>query len=651
MCQRRTNVLLKQKNIKQSIYYTYPYLNYYIYVNNIYMRFYLLILIIPFFLQSQCNEGEYEILIETYSGEWAEEITWSIINNNGNVVAYYDESQTENDTWYDQTICLSSGCYAFEANDSYGDGWNGAFVEISSVKSEVNFGVSELNIELENGFLGYTIFQINDLECMYSGLGCTDENANNYNENAFISDDSCEYSCQEGEYILEIETLTGDWASEMSWSLYSYQGWNEDNEPITSFQGNNNYQTYNTQICLDEPGCYLILGNDSFGDGWKGGSFSITIDGVNILEEITIEDGFNGYFTFEIYQKDCIWQFPGCTNSEAINYNPYANIDDGSCMEPIIFNFDGLEREYLLHVPNNIVNNAPLVFVLHGYTGSAQDIMDYSGMNQVADENGFVVCYPQGTNDQNNNSFFNVGYDFQNNPTVDDVGFIVALAEYLQDTYQLSAINTFSTGMSNGGDMSYMLACEAASTFRAIAPVAGMIMESIYESCNPENPVPVFETHGTEDNVTLYGGDPYNNDGWGVYLDIPSTIDFFVNQNNLTDMVFSELPNINQNDGSIIESYIYTSPKSNNEVWLYKVIGGGHDWPGADGNMDVNISQEIWKFFNAMSISEQSLIKEDTDKNKKLVKVVDLLGRDVAANDFNIEIYDDGSVKKNYTIK
>jgi len=597
---------------------------------------------------SQCNNGEYEILFETFSGEWAEEITWSIIDNNGETVSNFDGSETLNDTFYNQSSCLSAGCYAFEAYDSYGDGWNEGYVNIISVNSDVDFGAENLSIELENGSTSYTIFQINDSECVYNGLGCTDENASNYNENAFISDDSCEYSCQEGEFILEIETTTGDWASEMSWELYSYQGWNEENEPITSFQGNNNDQTYNTQICLDQPGCYLILGNDSFGDGWKGGSVSISLDGTNILNQITIEDGSNGYFTFEIYEKDCLWEFPGCTNSDAINYNPYANIDDGSCIETLTFNFDGLQREYLLYLPNNLVNDASLVFVLHGYSGNALDIMEYSEMNEVADENGFAVCYPQGTADQYDNFFFNVGYEFQNNPTVDDVGFIVALAEYLQETYQLSTINTFSTGMSNGGDMSYMLACEASSTFRAIAPVAGMILYDIYNSCNPDTPVPVFETHGTQDNVTYYDGDPYNEDGWGAYLDIPSTIDYFVNQNNLTDVSFSELPNLNPNDGSIIESYIYSSPNSNNEVWLYKVIGGGHDWPGAYGNMDVNISEEIWKFFNEMSTSEDSYINNFNFENNRIIKTIDILGREVHSqtNLPILYIYEDGSVKK-----
>ena len=611
----------------------------------------LLLFIIPFFLQSQCNAGEYEILFATYSGEWAEEITWSIIDNSGDFVVYYDNSGAENDTWYNQTACLSAGCYAFEANDSYGDGWNEGFVDVSSVNSNVDFGVADLIIGLESGFISYTVFQINDSECMYSGLGCTDENANNYNEDAFISDDSCEYSCQEGEYILEIETSTGDWASEMSWGLYSYQGWNEQDEPIASFQGSNNDESYYTQICLNSSGCYLIVGSDSYGDGWKGGSVTISLDGENILNNITIEDGFDGYFTFEIYQKSCLWEFPGCTNPEAINYNPSANIDNGSCITTLSFDFDSLEREYLLYMPGNLPNNSPLVFVLHGYTGSAQDIMTYSNMNEVAEEMGFAVCYPQGTTDQYDNAFFNVGYAFQNNPTVDDVGFIVALADYLQNTHQLSSANTFSTGMSNGGDMSYRLACEAGSTFRAIAPVAGLIMQDIYESCNPENPIPVFETHGTQDDVSWYEGDPFNEGGWGAYLDIPSTIDFFVNQNSLTEMELVDMYDFDPSDGSTIVSHIYSSPSSNNEVWLYTVDGGGHDWPGAWGNMDVNISEEIWRFFSEMSMSESSFVEETNEVNKKLIKVIDILGREGMHKGLQLYIYDNGSVEKKILIK
>ena len=70
----------------------------------------------------------------------------------------------------------------------------------------------------------------------------------------------------------------------------------------------------------------------------------------------------------------------------------------------------------------------------------------------------------RGTMDASNNRFWNVGYDFTSNSTVDDVGFITSLATYLQTTYNLSTVNTFFTGMSNGGELAYLLACQASGS-------------------------------------------------------------------------------------------------------------------------------------------------------------------------------------------
>ena len=140
------------------------------------------------------------------------------------------------------------------------------------------------------------------------------------------------------------------------------------------------------------------------------------------------------------------------------------------------FSHGGLNREYYLYIPDSLAPNAPLLFVFHGYSGSASGIMNYSGLNQIADDNGFVVCYPQGLIDDWDYSFWNVGYDWHVDETVDDVGFSTFLAQYLQTEYNLSAQNTFSTGMSNGGDMSYLLACQASDVFKAVAPVAGWMM-------------------------------------------------------------------------------------------------------------------------------------------------------------------------------
>jgi polyhydroxybutyrate depolymerase len=261
------------------------------------------------------------------------------------------------------------------------------------------------------------------------------------------------------------------------------------------------------------------------------------------------------------------------------------------------FSHGGITREYYINVPNTVEEDAVLVFVLHGYSSSATNIKDYSGFDQLSDANGFVVCYPQGTFDNSNNRFWNVGYEFHQNETVDDAGFLCSLAQYLQDEYNLNEANTFCTGMSNGGDMSYFLACEAPDVFRAVAPVAGCMMEWFYNSCSPANPIPVFEIHGTNDEVTYWEGDIYNYGGWGAYLSIPNTFDFWVQKNDCVQFTVESLPDNAPFDGSTIESTKYSNGINHNEVWLYKVEGGGHDWPGSWGNMDIDASVEIWKFF------------------------------------------------------
>ena len=110
------------------------------------------------------------------------------------------------------------------------------------------------------------------------------------------------------------------------------------------------------------------------------------------------------------------------------------------------YNFDsgGLTRSYLLHVPKQLAQGATLVIVMHGYTSSASNIMAYSGMNDVADEKGFVVVYPQGTIDQRGNAFFNVGYEFHAESEVDDIQFIRDLTAHLQSELALDPNKTFA---------------------------------------------------------------------------------------------------------------------------------------------------------------------------------------------------------------
>lgn len=262
-----------------------------------------------------------------------------------------------------------------------------------------------------------------------------------------------------------------------------------------------------------------------------------------------------------------------------------------------IFDHDGIDRQYIYYEPTELNEQLPLVFVMHGFTGDANDIKNYSKMNDFADQYGFAVCYPRGTVDSGGNRFWNVGYAFHQNETVNDVDFLTELAVYLQDTHALNPDYTFATGMSNGGEMCYMLACQAYDTFKAVAPVAGMILQVILDECDESPAIPIFEIHGSQDNVTPLSGDPNNNDGWGAYPSIQSTINYFAEKNECTTVVNGLVPDIDTSDNSFIESEKHLNGINENEVWYYKVVGGGHDWPGAWGNMDIEAGEEAWLFF------------------------------------------------------
>ncbi|MBT3750702.1 MAG: prolyl oligopeptidase family serine peptidase [Bacteroidetes bacterium] len=261
------------------------------------------------------------------------------------------------------------------------------------------------------------------------------------------------------------------------------------------------------------------------------------------------------------------------------------------------FEVDNSVRDYILYLPEGLDKNAPLVFVCHGYTGTARGIMEYSVMNEIADSNGFAVCYPQGTKDGSGKNFWQVGYEFNEQDTVDDVRFITQLAIKLQKDYKLSKENTFITGMSNGGDMCNLLAASSTEIFKAAAPVVGCMMKWFIDTYPDPNPIPMLLMNGTADNITLWAGDLANQYEWGPYHPTEDMFDYWIQANNCIEVEKKLVPNLNSEDGSHVILEKHSGPESNTPVWIYKIIGGGHDWPGSSGNMDFDASKVIWDFF------------------------------------------------------
>ena len=273
---------------------------------------------------------------------------------------------------------------------------------------------------------------------------------------------------------------------------------------------------------------------------------------------------------------------------------------------------EGVEREYIIHVPENLNQDSPIVFVIHGYTGSAEGIAAYTGMNNIAEREGFIAVYPQGTIDSNGNTFFNVGYEFNDDSSINDVSFIRELVRSISQEFNLKRKKAFATGMSNGGDMSYLLACTSSDLFKAVAPVAGVLMKGLKDSCELSSPVPIFEIHGTADKISLFEGDLNNEGGWGAYYDLPSTIDFFAERYQLTNKSVKQMTSKESGADYDIFFERHWADDLEEEVWMYRIEDGRHVWPGiklnwwnnplawfyfGSGNEDINASEEVWAFF------------------------------------------------------
>ena len=261
------------------------------------------------------------------------------------------------------------------------------------------------------------------------------------------------------------------------------------------------------------------------------------------------------------------------------------------------FNHDGISRDYIYYAPKSLTKNAPLVVVLHGFTSNAESIMEYSKFNKVADENNFALVYPQGTKDDEKNTYWNVGYEFNEDLKINDLDYIRKLVDFLQSKHSLSKANTFATGMSNGAEMCYLLACNYPEIFNSVAPVAGTMMSNRFDDCNPENLIPILSVFGTDDKTTNYAGDEDNADGWGAYKSIPDINKFWTNKMAYSSIKVDTLPNTSEKDGSFVVCKRYFKENTKMEFVYFEIVGGGHDWPGAWGNEDIDASEEIWSFF------------------------------------------------------
>ncbi len=251
---------------------------------------------------------------------------------------------------------------------------------------------------------------------------------------------------------------------------------------------------------------------------------------------------------------------------------------------------DGVERTYNVHIPPNFdaSQNLPLVLNFHGLGSNAFQQEFYSQFNAVSDTANMIVCYPEGINNQWNTGF---------GTNTDDVGFTHVMLDALIENYGVDQNRVYSTGMSNGGYMSYKLACEMTDRIAAIASVTGSMTSLENTSCDASQPIPVMQIHGTADPTVPFEGSMFG-------LSIDDLVTYWANHNNCElDAITEDVPDINTDDGSTATRTDYLDCDGGTQVVYYLVDGGEHTWPGAAftaqgvTNQDFSASAEIWNFF------------------------------------------------------
>lgn len=257
-------------------------------------------------------------------------------------------------------------------------------------------------------------------------------------------------------------------------------------------------------------------------------------------------------------------------------------------------------RFYKTHLPlgYDFQKQYPVVFVFHGGLGNPDLTERQTGFSKKADEEGFIVVYPYGTGSFDKklltwNTWDCCGYADKKN--INDVDFIKSVIAEIKTKYNVDEKRIYAAGLSNGGMMCYLLACELPQYFAAVAPVAATMFDTV--SCKNDDEVSLIIFNSIDDQHIPYNGGVGEQSLVEVEkLPVETVVSLWVKKYNGFLM--------NKSESS---SFQKTSYKNNNgtEIVLYKMLSGGHSWPGGEkirlfaDNPVKNISATdlIWEFF------------------------------------------------------
>ena len=260
-------------------------------------------------------------------------------------------------------------------------------------------------------------------------------------------------------------------------------------------------------------------------------------------------------------------------------------------------------RKYLVYVPDsyNPDEPTPLVITIHGFAQWPANQMRISQWNDLADEYGFIVVYPSGTDFPLRWRVYSEDPD--SGDPEKEVAFFSDLIDKLEGQYNIDPTRIYANGLSNGGGMSLLLACELSERITAIGGVAGAYMTPL-ENCNPIRTVPMIAFHGMADPIVPFQGGPSRS--FDVpFPDIPTWVNDYAIMNACNPVSETLM------DSGAVKGIRFSNCTDDSAVVFYSIVDGGHTWPGGEAlpewitgktSMEIDASRLMWEFFNQYSI-------------------------------------------------
>ena len=236
---------------------------------------------------------------------------------------------------------------------------------------------------------------------------------------------------------------------------------------------------------------------------------------------------------------------------------------------------NGVDRTYLLHAPAGVRNEKalPLVLMLHGAGMTSALMADVSGLNQWADKAGFIVAYPQGL-EKHWNTTHHAGAG------LDDVAFMKELIAKIESTFPVDRTRVFAAGYSNGAEFAQELGCRDDFHFTAIVAVSATLQEEDAKHCVPKHTVRLIQFHGTSDPIVPYLGGRVAAPQGPMVISVADDLRLWAQINGCAaEPKTDRLPD-NGEDGTHVERVSFNACGSGGEVTHFRVLGGGHPWPG-----------------------------------------------------------------------